>query len=95
MEKTIKFEHSEMAAMSQIEQKRMQALAQIGALMMDLETAKKMLEQANEENKTTIRKILMDRGIDQVQSVRPIQGGIVAVLPDNKLAVVEDGNALQ
>lgn len=91
MEKTIKFEHSEMAQMAQIEQERIQTLAQIGALMMDLETVKKQLEGINERNKAAVRKILSDRGIDNVVSVRPIQGGLVATLPeDRRFEVVED-----
>lgn len=93
MEKTIRFEHSEMSQMAQIEQERIQALAQIGALMMDLETVKKQLETINERNKAAVRKILSDRGIDNVVSVRPIQGGLVATLPEEKrFELVEDNN---
>ena len=84
MEKTIKWEHSEAIQMQQIEQERVAVLAQIGALMMDLENAKKALESINDRNKSTIKQILNNRGMDQVESVRPIPGGLLVTVPDRK-----------
>lgn len=82
MEKTIKWEPSEAMQIQQLEQERVNTLAQIGALMMDLDTAKKGLEGVNERHKSTIRQILQARGITQYDSGRPIQGGIVLNVPD-------------
>ena len=96
MEKTIKWEHSEAMTMQAIEQERLQALAQVGALMLDLETAKKNLDTANEKQKSAVRQILASRGIERVESARPIQGGLVVSIPDSKQMTLEEtDNAMQ
>ena len=74
MEKTIKWEQNEIMQMSNLEQERTKTLAQIGALMMDLETAKKNLEAINERHKSAIQQALQTRGVSQFESARPIQG---------------------
>lgn len=76
MEKTIKWEGAEISQMQSIEQERTQVLAQIGALMMDLENAKKNLETVNGKHKSLIQQALTSRGINQFESARPVQGGI-------------------
>lgn len=94
MEKTITFDRQEMMQMAQIEQERLQIMAQIGALMMDLENAKKQLENINERNKSHVRQILIQHGVDKVESVRPIKGGLVATVPDEKqMSLLEELDA--
>ena len=82
MEKSIKWEGNEAMMMQGLDQKKTQALAQIGALMMDLETAKKNLEAVNEEFKSAIRNALASRGINQVETARPVPGGLIVNIPD-------------
>lgn len=82
MEKTIKWEAAEAPVMQQLEFERMQVLAQIGALMMDLDNAKKNLEAVNERQKTAIRSALQSRGIERFDSARPMAGGLVLQVPD-------------
>lgn len=82
MEKTIKWEPTEAPVMQQLEFERMQTLAQIGALMMDLDNAKKNLESINERQKVAIRQALNARGIDRFDSARPTPGGLTLQIPD-------------
>ena len=82
MEKTIKWEASEATQMQGIEQERTQVLAQIGALMMDLETAKKNLDNITGRQRAVIQQALQTRGIQQFESARPIQGGVVLQISD-------------
>lgn len=87
MEKIIKWEQNESMHMSQIENERTQVLAQIGALMMDLETAKKALDTINSKHKSAIQQALNSRGIMQFESARPIQGGVVLNVPEQREVV--------
>lgn len=82
MEKTIKWESNEAFQMQQVEQQKTQVLAQIGALMMDLENAKKNLESVNEKHKSAIQQALIMRGISQFNSARPVPGGIILDVVD-------------
>lgn len=77
MEKTIKWETAENTQIQAIEQEKMQVLAQIGALMMDLEAAKKNLDSINERHRSTIRQALNGRGVGQFESARPFPGGVI------------------
>jgi hypothetical protein len=82
MEKSIAFSPIETALFQQMEQERTNALAQIGALMMDLETAKKNLEMANERRNTFVKQIIAGNGINQFESVRPSREGLVVSIPE-------------
>lgn len=84
MEKTIKWEVAESAQMRMIENERTQVLAQIGALMMDLETAKKALETVNARHKSAIQQALATRGVGHFESARPIQDGVIINIPEQK-----------
>lgn len=83
MEKTIKWEPTEATQMQTIEGERTQILAQIGALMMDLENAKKSLDNVNGRHKVAIQQALQSRGINQFETARPIQGGVILQMSDN------------
>ena len=82
MEKTIKWDASEDMQMRTIENDRTQVLARIGALMMDLDTAKKDLETVNGRQRSVIQQSLQSKGITQFESARPIPGGLVLQIPD-------------
>ena len=83
MEKTIKWEANEASQMQAIDNDKTRALAQIGMLMMDLETAKKNLESVNDRYKAAIQQALVARGIGPVDSARPVPGGVILTLSDN------------
>lgn len=87
MEKTIRWENSEEVQMRMIENDRTQILAQIGALMMDLETAKKALDTVNARHKSAIQQALNSHGIGHFESARPIQGGVIISVPEQKEVV--------
>lgn len=91
MERTIKWEAGEAAQMTVIEQEKTQILAQIGALMMDLETVKKRLDGVNDRQRAAIQTAIQAHGIQQFESARPIQGGVVLQIPD--VLETSNGNA--
>lgn len=94
MEKTIKWEGAEVFQVQQIEQEKTQVLAQIGALMLDLETAKKNLETVNEKFKAVVKQAIQSRGINQFDSARPMPGGVSLTIPDAAIPLkVIDGGA--
>lgn len=82
MEKMIRWENAELPQMQAIETERIQILAQIGALMMDLDVAKKNLDALNGRHKAAIQQVLQNRGIGQFESARPVQGGVMLQIPD-------------
>ena len=83
MEKSITFSSSESSQSQQIEQERTQILAQIGTLMMDLETAKKLLDSATERRNAFVRQIVSSAGIYRFDSVRPVKDGLIVTVPDD------------
>jgi hypothetical protein len=83
MEKTIQLDQRELQQAGQIDQARMQALAQIGALSMDMEQAKRNLEVANEQQRSFMRQALAAHGIEQFDSARPVPNGILVTIPDS------------
>ena len=91
MEKMIKWEASEAMQMQAIDQEKLQILAQIGALMMDLDTAKKNLETVNGKQKIAIQQIASNHGVNQIESARPVPGGIVLQVPDKREKEIIDG----
>jgi hypothetical protein len=82
MEKQYVLESREAQQMAQIEQARTQALAQIGALMMDLETAKRSLEVATERHRAFVQSAVSSRGIERFENARVVNGSLVVALPD-------------
>jgi 2-polyprenyl-3-methyl-5-hydroxy-6-metoxy-1,4-benzoquinol methylase len=82
MEKTITFNQNEQMQSHQIEQERTQILAQVGALMMDLETSKKALDTINERRNTFIRAVLSSNGISSFESCRPTRDGVMVTVQE-------------
>lgn len=83
MERTIKWEPAEDVQMKMIEQEKTQILAQIGALMMDLDLVKQKLQAINDRQRAAIQQVIQSRGIGAFESARPIQGGVVLQISDN------------
>lgn len=82
MEKTIKWDQNEIPVMQSIDNERTQCLAQIGALMMELENAKKNLDTINGRQRSAVQQAISSRGIMQFESARPILGGVVLQVPE-------------
>jgi uncharacterized membrane-anchored protein len=82
MEKLIEYGQGEIAISRQLDFERIQALAQVGALMLDLETAKKHLDFCNEKRNNFVKQVLANNGITQFDSARPTKEGVVATIPD-------------
>lgn len=83
MEKTIQFNQGETIQSMQIEQERINALAQVGALMLDLETAKKNLEAVSERRSSFIKQVIASNGFSQFESARQVKNGIVVTVADD------------
>ena len=87
MEKTIRWDQTESVQMTGIDNERTKILAQIGSLMMDLEQARKMLDSLNERHKVAIQQALTNHGVNQFESARPINGGVILQLSDSPAQV--------
>ena len=95
MEKTIQLDPREMQQATGIEEQRMRALAQIGALSLDMEQARKNHEVANERQREFIRQVLESRGIEQFDSARAVPNGILVSIPDSIGTPVKANGSIQ
>ena len=82
MEKTFQLDQKEAAMLTQVDQERMQALAMIGALSLDMEQAKKNLDTAAERQRSFIRQTLSNRGIERYENARAANGSLIVTVPD-------------
>ena len=82
MERTVTLDTNEKVLLQQLDQERTQALAMIGALSLDMETARKNLEAAAERQRGFIRQALAARNIERYDNARAANGAIVVTLPD-------------
>jgi hypothetical protein len=82
MEKTFQLDQKELAMIAQADQERTQALAQVGALSLDMEQARKNLDAAAERQRYFIRQIVMNRGVERFESARVQNGAIVVTVPE-------------
>jgi hypothetical protein len=82
MEKTYQLDSRESAMLQSLDQERTQALAAIGALSLDMETARKNLDAAAEKQRAFLRQAIMTRGVDRYENARMQGGALVVSLPD-------------
>lgn len=82
MEKTFPLDQKEAGLIAQLDQDRMQALAQVGALSLDMEQARKNLEATAERQRAFIRQAMMTRGVDRFDNARVQNGALIVALPD-------------
>ena len=82
MEKTFQLDQKEVAALQQADQERTVALAQVGALSLDMETARKNLDAAQERQKFFIRQAVTARGIERFNAARQQDATLIVSLPD-------------
>lgn len=82
MEKTYQLDQRESAMLQSLDQERTQALAAIGALSLDMETARKNLDGAQQKQQSFLRQAVMTRGVDRFENARMQNGALVVSLPD-------------
>jgi hypothetical protein len=88
VEQSFQLDAKENAALAQLEQDRTQALAGIGALMLDLEQGRKNLEGAVERQKAFIRTALAVRNVEGYENARLINGSLVVTMPNAPLEMM-------
>jgi hypothetical protein len=82
MEKAFQLDQKEMVQLQQVDQERTQALAMVGALSLDMEQARKNLDAAAERQRSFIKQVLANRGVERYESARAQNGAIIALIPD-------------
>jgi hypothetical protein len=82
MEKTYTLDQRETALLQQVDQERMNALSVIGALSLDMEVARKNLDNAAERQRSFIRQALSTRGVERYENARAANGALVVTMPD-------------
>jgi hypothetical protein len=82
MEKTYQLDQKELGQLQGLDQERTQALAMIGALSLDMETARKNLEAAAERQRQFIRSALEKREVTRYNNAQVRNGSIAVDLPD-------------
>ena len=82
MEKTYHLDQKEGSFLSQLEQERVQALAAVGALSLDMEQARKQLDSVADRHRSFIRQTLVSRGVERYDNARAVNGALIVTLPD-------------
>lgn len=82
MEKTYQLEQPEAAYLQQLDQERTQALAAVGALSLDMETARKNLDSVAERQRAFLQQALASRSVGKFENARMQDGALVVKLPD-------------
>jgi hypothetical protein len=82
MEKTYQLDQREVSLFGQADQERTQALAVVGALSLDMETARKNLDTAAERQRMLIRQALSNRGVERYENARVQNGSLFVSMPD-------------
>src|SRR6516162_9620863 len=85
IEKTFKLEQKELAALDQLEQDKTRALAQYGALSIDLKAAEQRISLTVERQQSFVRSALMHRGVDQFNGAQIVNGSVIATVPDEEM----------
>jgi hypothetical protein len=83
MEKSFQLDQREAALIGQLDQERTQALAMVGALSLDMEQARKNLDNAAERQRIFIRTALSSRNVERYDNARVQNGSLIVTLPDS------------
>ena len=86
MEKTFHLNDKEQAMLQQTDQERINALAQVGALSLDMETARKTLEAVQQRQQSFIRQAIVSRGVERFENARMQNGALIVTVPDEPTA---------
>jgi hypothetical protein len=87
MEKTISLEQREQQEFAALEMERKDVLAQVGALMLDLEQAKVMLGAVQEKHRGFIQTTLRNRGVTNYSRAQMVGGSILCSMPDEPMGI--------
>jgi hypothetical protein len=82
MEKQYTLEQKEQAMLAGIDQERTNALAMVGALSLDMEQARKNLDNAAERQRAFLRQALANRGVERFDNARVQNGALLVTVPD-------------
>lgn len=82
MEKTYQLDQKETGQFAQLDQERTNALANVGALSLDMEQARKNLDSAMERQRAFLRHALNARGVEEYLNARMANGAIVVTVAD-------------
>ena len=85
MEKTFKLEQKELAALDQLEQDKTRALAQYGALSLDLKNAEQRISLTVERQQSFLKSALLHRGVDRYDGAQVINDSLIARVPDEEI----------
>jgi len=87
MERTFQIDQREAQQLQQMDQERMQALAAIGALSLDMEAARKNLDAVAERQRAFVRQACDKRGLDKYDGARMQNGTLFVTVPDMPVAL--------
>lgn len=87
MEKTFNLDQKEAGLIAQLDQDRMQALAQVGALSLDMEQARKNLEATAERQRAFIRQAMLTRGVERFDNARVQNGALIVTISEPALPI--------
>ena len=82
MERTFQIDQREAQQLQQMDQERVQALAAIGALSLDMEAARKNLDAVAERQRAFVRQACDKRGLDKYDGARMQSGTLYVTVPD-------------
>lgn len=85
MERTFTLEPPEQRALAGLEQEQTQTLAQVGALMLDLDAAKQRLTLVQERQRSFVRSVVSARNIENFADARVLNGQVIVRLPDEPM----------
>jgi hypothetical protein len=91
MEKTFRLEQKELAALDQLEQEKTRALAQYGALSIDMKNAEQRINSTVERQQSFLRSVLMHRGVDRFSAAQIVNGSVICTVEDELISnVIEE-----
>src|SRR5215831_19224143 len=82
MEKSFQVDQREAQQLQQMDQDRVQALAAVGALSLDMEAARKNLDAVAERQRAFLRAACDKRGLERYEGARIQNGTLYVNVPD-------------
>jgi len=76
----------ELAALDQLEQDKTRALAQYGALSLDLKNAEQRISLTVERQQSFLKSALLHRGVDRYDGAQVINDSLIARVPDEEMS---------
>jgi hypothetical protein len=82
MQKAFGLQPNELAEAQQLDEERTRVLAQIGALTLDMETARAALPVVEQRRRQYLAKLVQQYGITEYRGARLENGNLICDLPD-------------